>query len=217
MDIIMTDEYFIVEQIIRNISHEIKNPLTIMKGYTQLLSSGVNDAAVVQKSQKMVLEQIERINETFDHLYSTFSIATTGKDEVDIVEVISDYIHNLPGETSSRVQFYTDSEIFRVNCDKERFNRLLYCIVQGFDWKNNPDVQLDVVLEENETTDVSFNFRKIDFSQILEKIFYLPFSSTQYFNTGTELYEVYCITHSQGWTFKAFVDLPDSVFTITLN
>ncbi len=215
MDSIMSDEYFIVEQIIRNISHEIKNPLTIMKGYTQLLSRGVNDADAVQKSQKMVLEQIERINQTFDHLYSTFTVVSTENNEVDIVEAVKNYIHNMPDETSRRVQFYTNSESFMVNCDKERFIRILSCIVEGFDWENNPDVKLDVVLEENETTGVKFIFKNINFSQILDKIFYLPFSSTQYFNTGTELYEVYCITHSQGWTFNAYVDLPGSVFTIT--
>lgn len=215
MDSMMADEYCIIEQIIRNISHEIKNPLTIIKGYTQMLSSGVNDADAVKRSQKMVLEQIERINTTFDHLYSTFSIATTENDEIDIVEVIRDYIHNMPGETSSRVHFYTDSEHYTLNCDRERFVRLLYCIVEGFDWKNNPGVQLDIGLEENEITGVTFNFREIDFSQILEKIFYLPFSSTQYFNTGTELFEVYCITHTQGWKFNAYADLPDSVFSIT--
>lgn len=215
MDSIMTDEYFIIEQIIRNISHEIKNPLTIMKGYTQMLSSGVNDAHAVQKSQKMVLEQIERINETFDHLYSTFSIVTMEKGEVDIVEVVKNYIHHMPDETSRRVQFYTNSESFMVDCDKERIIRILHCIFEGFDWENSPDVKLDVVLEENEATGVKFIFRKINFSQILDKIFYLPFSSKQFFNTGTELYEVYCITHTQGWIFSAYVDLPDSVFTIT--
>ncbi|MFW5770760.1 MAG: sensor histidine kinase, partial [Spirochaetota bacterium] len=118
MDNIMTDEYYIVEQIIRNISHEIKNPLTIMKGYTQLLSTGVNDAAAVQKSQKMVLEQIDRINQTFDHLYSTFSIVTTETEKIDIVGVVRDFMDNLPGEISGRVNFYTDPEYCMIKCDK---------------------------------------------------------------------------------------------------
>jgi two-component system, sporulation sensor kinase B len=211
----MTDEYYIVERIIRNISHEIKNPLTIMKGYTQLLSTDINDAASVKKSQRMVLEQIERINKTFDHLYSMFSAKIKEKDDIDIVEVLNNYVHDTTHTIPGRVHFYTDIKYHKEICDKEKLERLLYCICEGFDWKNNPGVCLDVSLEKNATTGLTFTFRGIDFSQVLENIFYLPFSSKQYYNTGTELYEVYCITQSHGWVFSAHIYPPDSVFTIT--
>lgn len=211
----MADEYHIVERVIRNISHEIKNPLTTMKGYAQLLSSVVRDDPAAEKSQRMVLEQIERIDNTFNKLYSLFSIGVHDKEDVDISEIVEKAVNNLPENTGNRVKYNHVHDPAIIACDRNSFKRLLQCFLEGFDWLNNTGVELDIVLQTNGSQELVFSFKNIDFSSIMEKIFYLPFSSTQYFKEGTELYEVYCIAYSHGWDFRANVYPPESVFTIT--
>jgi len=67
------DEVDIIEKVIRNIAHEVRNPLTTIRGYAQLLTQKL-DAASIQKSQKMIVEQAERIDGMFNDLYNAFTI-----------------------------------------------------------------------------------------------------------------------------------------------
>ncbi len=210
----MADGYHIVERVIRNISHEIKNPLTTMKGYAQLLSSAVQDDPAAEKSRRMVLEQVERIDNTFNKLYSLFSAGIGAKEDVDAVEILEMIVDDLPGNTGNRITYHAGSHPFIISCDRNGFQRLLRCFLEGFDWDNNTGVVLDITFQTGDDGELVFSFKNIEFSSIMDKIFYLPFSSTQYFKDGTELYEVYCIAYSHGWDFLANVYPAESVFTI---
>ena len=74
-------EYDLIECVIRNLSHEIKNPLTTIKGYAQILEMKSGDSEVSAKAPaRTIIEQINRLDALFRDLYEIFTIRS-GEEE----------------------------------------------------------------------------------------------------------------------------------------
>lgn len=190
-------EVDIIERVIRNIAHEVRNPLTTIKGYAQLLSQK-NDPALIAKSQSMIIEQSERIDSIFTQLYEAFTVS-----DDDIMESsFPEAIHTVVDES----QF---CEYITIECNakfiaplyENRFKQCIDSFVNGFNWKYFNGASLHIKATKESHCNVSISFSGVVLDSIPEDAFYYPFQCKQSFSTGTELFKVYCIAKRSGWQF----------------
>ncbi|HON79082.1 MAG TPA: histidine kinase dimerization/phospho-acceptor domain-containing protein, partial [Spirochaetota bacterium] len=84
----MNDLTPVVEKIIRNFNHELKNPLTTIKGYAQLLGSKANDPQFVEKSRNIIIENVDDIDSKMNRMYDIFNLPGGERDAINPGEII---------------------------------------------------------------------------------------------------------------------------------
>ncbi len=193
-------EIDIIERVIRNIAHEVRNPLTTVKGYAQLLSQK-NDPALIVKSKNMIIEQSERIDTIFTQLYDAFTVM-----DDDIIECAFPEVLYMVVEESSYRDYITieRNTQFSISLYANRFQQCLSSIINGFNWKYFSGASLYLNASKEIRCNVSISFSGIVFDSIPEDFFYYPFQCRQFFSKGSELFKVYCIAQRSGWQFTFF-------------
>jgi hypothetical protein len=194
-------EHELIERLIRNLSHELKNPLTTIKGYAQLASMSMDDPEALKKSQHMILSQVEKINGVLEELYRIFSHSGGPTERVVVRGVIEDMIAGA-GNSGARVELAGDGSP-EARANLPGLKRLIGALVLGFDWKNNPGTLLKVVLlGSGEKGSVSFRYQGSRFDDLAPDTFFLPFATKRHFLAATELYEAAVIAHAHGWNLR---------------
>ncbi len=198
----------IIERVIRNIAHEVRNPLTTIKGYAQLLSQK-NEPALIAKSQNMIIEQSERIDTIFTDLYDAFTVT-----DDDIIECSFPEVFHLVVDESSYREYITiaHNTQFSVLLYKDRLQQCIGSVINGFNWKYFSTASLHLGATKEKNCNVNFSFSGVVLDSIPEDTFYYPFQCKQFFVKGTELFKIYCIAQRSGWQFKFYQ--ADNTFTI---
>ena len=200
----MDAEYEVIERLIRNISHEIKNPLTTIKGYAQLLGMKSGDLEFVEKTRKMVVDNVDLIDDRINSLYEIFELQRGTPVKTDIAALLESFRAALDGDLGRKVSLQLKQGPLEAVVDAGLLERALGIIVGGFDWANNPGVDIIITAERDENRGkaaVSLLFGGISFSEYSRNTFYLPFSGKRHFERGTELFEVFCLARKNGWDF----------------
>lgn len=200
----MDAEYEIIERLIRNISHEIKNPLTTIKGYAQLLGMKSGDLEFVEKTRKMVVDNVDLIDERINSLYDLFELQRGIPEKTDVAGLLESFRGALEGNLKKKVELQLPPAPLVASVDAGHLERALGIIVGGFDWTNNPDVDILIAARRDEVrgkTAISLLFGGISFSDYSRNTFYLPFAGKRYFRSGTELFEVYSLSKKNSWEF----------------
>lgn len=206
-------EVDIIERVIRNIAHEVRNPLTTVKGYAQLLSQK-NEPSLIAKSQNMIIEQAERIDAIFTELYDAFTVP-----DDDVVEcVFPNMLYTVVDESPHREYITIESSTqFRVLLYAHRLRVCLKTIINGFNWKYFNGVSTTLVAEKKLFCCITIRFSGVVFDSIPEGIFFYPFQCKQFFARGTELFKVYCIAQRSGWEFTFNKDNNEFAIKIPLE
>lgn len=206
-------EVDIIERVIRNIAHEVRNPLTTVKGYAQLLSHK-NDPALIAKSQNMILEQTERIDAIFTELYDAFTVLDDDVVECVFPEVFYEVVDESPHHDYITIE---SSGQFSVLLYAHRLRESLKTIINGFNWKYFNGVTLHLNAGKTMFCCITVRFSGVTFDNILEEIFFYPFQCKQFFARGTELFKVYCIAKRCGWEFAFHKDNNEFIIKIPLE
>ncbi|TAL32940.1 MAG: HAMP domain-containing histidine kinase [Spirochaetes bacterium] len=194
-------EYALVERLIRNLSHEFKNPLTTIKGYAQLATMSPDDAAVLKKSQDMIIAQVEKLNALLDELYRIFSAVADDRSEIDLMRVIDEIAGDARGETA-RVTVDTTARV-TVQANVPGIRRMVGAMIGGFDWKNNPGTSLAVsVADSGGKRTIAFRYEGSSFDDLEPESFFLPCASKRHFLSSTGLYEAAVIACAHGWDLR---------------
>ncbi len=195
-------EFKLIEHLIRNISHEIKNPLTTIKGYAQLLAAKPDDLSLQKKSRVSILEQTDRIDLILKNLYDVFSLHADSKISFDAAKIMDEAVTRLTEHGPVKIESVEISRPFDISGDPALFEKMIILILEGFDWENNPRTYARTILRnEASGRQLDIVFTESDFSDMNEAVFFLPYSSKKYYKKGTELYEIYSIAHLHGWKF----------------
>ncbi|AUN15021.1 HAMP domain-containing sensor histidine kinase [Paraclostridium sordellii] len=141
---------------IANISHDIKTPLSSIKGYAELLSD--DDYYIDREEAKdygvIINEKSEYIKELVDDLNLTMKLKSSenvlNKSTVNIVRVVKDciiQILNDPKYSNSKIEFYTNKEVIEKDIDLMLFKRVINNLVYNGLIHNKKDVNIEVSID----------------------------------------------------------------------
>jgi len=200
------ENHILIEKLIRGLSHELKNPLTTVTGYAQLLGMDTSDAELRKKSREIIIQQVDRIDRILEGLYRIFSLKSGGMVQVHLMECLEEVRKELGDRFPCNIAIKSIKNPALVNADPALFKKMLLAIAGGFDWVNNFGVS--AVVEEYSAAGrhgFKVTFSGCDFSDLESDSFYLPYVSKKNYTNGTELYEASVIALLFGWDFELIV------------
>jgi len=167
-------------------AHEIRNPLTSLKTFVQLLPEKYDDEEFRRSFSRLITDEVERINSLIDDLTDFSSKESVFKtDEIDLIGLMNDTLNYIEKKCSIEghdIEFrrsYRDSSI-KIRGDKKRLRRAFENIIlNGCQALNGKGcVEVNVIPNGNyAVVVVSDNGRGIPEAQI-EKVF-SPFYTTK--------------------------------------
>ena len=172
------------ELFIRNFSHEIKNPLTTIKGYSQLLKVKGSDPVFIEKAQSIISGEVRRIEDSFDCFYSLFSLPNVQLEDMSASYLIRTVSLSLDEPVED---LCAPDMLLRTNADIAA--RALCLVVKGFRWADYPDSSVSLCASgEDGKCRIQLMFSSPFFSSLDETSFAIPYASARFFSTGTELF-----------------------------
>ncbi|MGL4369891.1 MAG: histidine kinase dimerization/phospho-acceptor domain-containing protein [Spirochaetota bacterium] len=188
------------EQLVRNISHEIKNPLTAIKGYAQLIRIKGDDQEFLRKTNVIICDQIQRIEAIFSDIHGIFNLSLGDMSSCSLLGTVNALVSFLPPDIASKIRLSGGSDI-SVCIDPALFSRAVSGLLRGFDWRSSPDVtvQCSIGPMSDGRACVDLRFTGFSFSSLDNETFYLPWGSCMYYPGGLDLYACfYIITLMKG-------------------
>jgi hypothetical protein len=212
----MKKDIEMMERLIRNINHEIKNPLTVIRGYAQLLTMKKSEVDFQKKTGNIIMENVDLIDERISALYRAFSSAPESAETVNVAKEVFGIIQSYGEDVEKKIKVSGENSLEASLC-RIAFRRVIDCLILGFNWKEHPASLIHIIVGmQSGRTSLNFHFLNADFSCFHDELFYLPFSEKTYFKGGTELFEVYFLSHANGWDFSIVKDGETSGFLVIL-
>lgn len=212
----MKEKTEMMERLIRNINHEIKNPLTVIRGYAQLLTMKAADEEFQKKTGRLIMENVDIVDDRISAMYRAFSQTPADHSTSNIVEEIHRIVQSFGDEFKKRVEISCEHAI-DAEVNSTDFGRIIECLVLGFNWKGNEQahIRIEIGLRDGRPA-LEFNYQNADFSNFNTDWFYLPFSEKTNFKGGTEIFEVFCLAEKNGWDFKLLRESNNNGFIVIL-
>ncbi|WP_071459732.1 two-component system sensor histidine kinase NtrB [Bacillus massilinigeriensis] len=124
---------FLLHQSVSQIAHEIRNPLTAIRGFVQLLKPDLI-ALGKEKHAELLLQEIDRTNELIDEYLGIRRQERSGYEKQSLHLLIADISFLFESEAILRnIQFsadFSDEEIF-ILCEKGQIRQVLFNLVRN--------------------------------------------------------------------------------------
>ena len=170
---------------VANVSHELKTPLTSIKGFLELIESSAKDDPQMQKkSIKIMQTQANKMQILIDDLLMLNRIEQQEhiklRDKVSINEVLKEVISNyteLANEKSINIKFINSKKNFLVKGDKEKLNVLFKNILDNAIKYSlpNTEISFEVNLKNGKVLivihDQGIGIPKKDITRITERFY----------------------------------------------
>ncbi len=117
-------------QLAAGIAHEIRNPLTSLKGFLQLLQAGVNRK---EEYYQIMVDEIEKMEAITSELLFISKPMTDNKDWENLPELIDDVITLLhPQAKLKNITIVQEGEDrLRLNCDRSQIKQVFINILKN--------------------------------------------------------------------------------------
>ncbi|NRD80411.1 PAS domain S-box protein [Bacillus sp. BRMEA1] len=127
------DKLAAVGQLAAGVAHEIRNPLTSMKGYTEFLQLDEQDPERLE-FLNIILDEIERVNTIVEDFMVLAKPKAVDLEEKNVVPVIKNVVSLLEFEARKKnVRLYFDSnqEIIQIDCDENRLKQVFLNFIKN--------------------------------------------------------------------------------------
>lgn len=145
------------EEWMTGVSHDLKTPLSVIKGYTILLSSDehdweqdkVRDFSKIMEERVEYMEQlIEDFNLTFQLKNDTIPIQLEQKDLVHVIKNVLEQLEKMPESKNKVFSFETNKERIFLNMDLKYVQRAFENLIANSIKHNPPDIKIKIILHE---------------------------------------------------------------------
>lgn len=153
-------------KLIMDVSHDLKTPITVIKGYTQALESHVIDKEEQEKYLNIIDNKVDLLTELIDQLfnYSTMEHPAfeLNKETIDLVEFFREYVADRYDDISAsgynlEVDLPEDEIYFKADIDKSQLKRVFENIINNTMKHNPPGTTIYVGMEIIEDVYTGYN------------------------------------------------------------
>ena len=201
------DKLAAVGQLAAGVAHEIRNPLTSMKGYAEFLQLDEKDPERME-FLNIILDEIERVNTIVEDFMVLAKPKAVELEEKNVVPVIRNVVSLLEFEARKknvRLSFDCNQEIIQIECDENRLKQVfLNFIKNGIEaMPNGGDLQVKTVIHDN-NVQISIQDSGVGISKEKLKKLGEPFFTTKKNGNGLGLMVSFKIIESHNG--KVFVE-----------
>ncbi len=118
----------------RKVSHEVNNPLGIIKNYLSILGMKLTEDNAVQEELKIIKEEIDRVSSIVNELADFSEIKVLKEEPVNINKVISDLIKIMQDfllKSKIGVHLDLDSSLPTTTADKDRIKQVFINLIKN--------------------------------------------------------------------------------------
>lgn len=146
------------EEWMTGVSHDLKTPLSVIKGYTVLLSSHEHDweqdkvrhfSKIMEERVEYMEQLIEDFNLTFQLKNDTIPIQLEQKDLVKFLKEILEESKKMPESKNKMFSFETNKEQIFLNMDTKYLKRAFENLIANSIKHNPPDTKIKIILHED--------------------------------------------------------------------
>lgn len=142
-------------EIIANISHDFRSPLTSIKGYAEAIKDGTIPPEQQEKYLDVVLFEVERLTKLTSNLLTLNTMDQQGMilqpSEFDINEVIKNLARTFEGQCKKKrliIQLVFSAKETFVNADRDKIAQVLYNLVDNAIKFSQSDAAIRITVEE---------------------------------------------------------------------
>ncbi|RSD26156.1 PAS domain S-box protein [Mesobacillus subterraneus] len=158
------DKLAAVGQLAAGVAHEIRNPLTSMKGYAEFLQLDEEDPQR-QEFLGIILDEIDRVNNIVEEFMVLAKPKAVELEEKNIIPIVQNVVSMLKFEARKRnvkLEFDASEEIIQIECDENRLKQVFLNFIKngieampdGGDLRVKTEIQNDNVLVSIQDTGV---------------------------------------------------------------
>ncbi|RLL45529.1 PAS domain-containing protein [Oceanobacillus piezotolerans] len=147
--LVRSEKMSVAGQLAAGIAHEIRNPLTSIKGFLQLLQAGVNRK---EEYFKIMIDEIEKMEKITTELLFISKPLTDHKGREAISEMVYDIVSLLSPEAKLKnIDIIVDPSIHEtIYCDKSQIKQVLINIVKNAIEAMDEAGQITIYIENTE-------------------------------------------------------------------
>jgi two-component system sensor histidine kinase HydH len=110
------------------VAHEVRNPLSSIKGFATLLGSKFKDGSQEHETANLLVHEAERLNRSITELLNYARPTTLKKEKINLGDLVSSSLKLVSSDAQAlgvKTSLEIDSEVPEIEADMDRINQVL--------------------------------------------------------------------------------------------